>query len=216
MPLVNEKMISRQQGKGTFFVGAAPEKQSLQPLSGALESLLHYEANSEVRIVDKAKWSRAPEDIRTALGVDAGTAIVVFKRVLVSNGVPLTYLANHLPAEFGDRLFKDDIELRRYPITSLLKDKYKIPVTRATQTIEAVLADPLLAQHLEITVGSPLLFVERTFFCDDGRVAQFTRSWYVSHVCKYTVELRELRAPPWRPLPDARQSGKARGRRRKR
>jgi GntR family transcriptional regulator len=197
-PLVEDGIISRQQGKGTFFVGL-DETKALQKLSGALDSLMIYEGGARARVLDKSRRGQAPPRIREQIGLAPEAELVIIKRIVVSDGEPLIYLINYLPEELGEKVFDDDREMERFPIISLLRDKYNVPLVRATQTIEAVLADPVLAKHLVVPVGAALLLVERIYYTADGRTAQFTQSWYRSDRYKYSVTLRDWRGPRWQP-----------------
>lgn len=207
--LADEGVISRQQGKGTFFVGFDKSKP-LQVLSGALDSLMVYESGAHSQIVDKNLRSQPSPRILDYLGLPPGTPVVTIKRILIAEGEPLLYLVNYLPSDLGEMVFNDDREMENFPIISLLRDKYEVPLIRATQTIEAVLADPVVANHLAIAVGSPLLLVERIYYRTDGRAAQFTQSWYRSDRHKYTVTLRDWQGPRWQPGKRSRAGAQAR------
>lgn len=209
--LVDDGVISRQQGKGTFFLGADKAK-AVQTLTGALESLMVYESNAEGRVLDKARGTPAPSDVRRHLALGPAENVVIFKRLLVTRDDPLIYLINYLPMDFGEMVFDDDRELKRFPIISLLRDKYKVALVRASQTIEAVLADPITGQYLEVPVGSPLLLAERTYYIENGRAAQFTKSWYRSDRYKYSVTLHDWSGPRWSP-PGSKISSRKTGRR---
>jgi len=70
----------------------------------------------------------------------------------------------------------------------LLESKKVNPVT-AKQNIHAIVADDNLADKLEITPGSAVLFVERRGKDANGRVVEYTQSYYRGDRYDYVVEL---------------------------
>lgn len=187
--LVQEGLIVRHQGKGTFYAGRDRAKGT-QELSGALESLMVYEGGGRAEIVEKVRWAQASPEIAGQLGLRPTDAVVVIKRVGYSEDEPLAYIVNYLPYDIGVKVYDDDHDLERNPMVALLQEKYGIPLTRSVQTIEAVLADAEIAERLGIFVGTAVLQAERIYFSTRGQPIQFTRSWYRADRYKYTVTLR--------------------------
>ena len=60
----------------------------------------------------------------------------------------------------------------------ILESKKMNPVT-AKQNIHAIIADDNLADKLEVNPGSAILFVERKGKDANGRVVEYTQSYYV-------------------------------------
>ena len=90
-----------------------------------------------------------------------------------------------------------------------LRPKTSAALSRAVQTIDAVLADPEVARALDFPIGSPLLRIERTFFTSKNQPVQFTRSWYRSDRHKYTVTLSDWGASRGKKSATARASTRA-------
>jgi GntR family transcriptional regulator len=152
-----------------------------------------YEGGSRAEVVEKTNWSEAPWDIRERLKLRQGEPVVVIKRVALIGDEPLFYIINYLPYDLGIKLYGDDRDLERFPIISLLREKYGVPLSRAVQTIEATLADTETAARLRVPVGAPVLLAERTYFARGGRTVQVSRAWYRADRYKYTVTLRHWR-----------------------
>jgi GntR family transcriptional regulator len=188
--LVEDGVVIRLQGKGTFYSGEGKDRRT-QAISGALESLMVYENGASARVIGKS-WSRdPPSDVRQHLGLAENDEIVIIKRVAIVDAEPLAYIINYLPREIGVKIYDEDKALMHSPIAFLLREKYRVPLTRADQTIDAVLADPEVASALDFPIGSPLLRIERTFFTKKDKPIQFTRSWYRSDRHKYAVTLSD-------------------------
>ena len=188
--LVEDGVVIRIQGKGTFYSGEGKTRKA-QAISGALESLMVYENGASARVIDK-NWSRdVPADVQQHLNLAKNDEVVIIKRVALVDTEPLAYIINYLPRDIGAKIFDEDKALMHSPIAFLLREKYHVPLTRADQTIDAVLADPEVASALDFPIGSPLLRIERTFFTKKDKPIQFTRSWYRSDRHKYAVTLSD-------------------------
>lgn len=188
--LVDDGVIVRLQGKGTFYTGEG-KKGKTYPISGALESLMVYENGARAKIVGKSCSRHVPSDIRHHLQLAPGDEVVIFERVAIVDTEPFAYIINYLPRDIGMKIYDEDKAMTHSPISFLLREKYRVPLTRAEQTIDAVLADPEVASALDFPIGSPLLRIERTFFTKKDRPIHFTRSWYRSDRHKYAVTLSD-------------------------
>ena len=65
--------------------------------------------------------------------------------IVLNHSEPLAYIINYLPRDVGMKLYDETEALTRSPIAYLLREKYGISLTRAEQTIDAVLAEPEIA-----------------------------------------------------------------------
>lgn len=188
--LVDDGVIVRVQGKGTFYAGEGKAPRT-QAISGALESLMVYENDATARVVSKARSREVPSDIRATLRLPDSEEVVIVKRIAIVGSDPLAYIINYLPRDVGDKIFDEDKALTQSPIVYLLRKKYRVPLTRADQAIDAVLAEPEVARALDVPIGSPVLRIERVYFTRENLPVQFTRSWYRSDRYKYTVTLSD-------------------------
>ena len=188
--LVDDRVIVRLQGKGTFYAGEG-RKGDVQAISGALESLMIYENGASARVLSKSCSREVPVDVRTYLALQDGDEVVSFRRVALVDKEPLAYIVNYLPGDIGMKLYDDDEALTHSPIAYLMREKHGISLVRAEQTIDAVLAEPEVARALDFAIGSPLLRIERTLYTKQERPIQFTRSWYRSDRHKYAVTLSD-------------------------
>ena len=60
---------------------------------------------------------------------------------------------------------------------------------RALQRLRAIAFDAEQARLLQLPEGSPGLFIERRTFLEDGRVVEFTRSFYRGDAYDFVAEL---------------------------
>src|SRR5262249_24128974 len=113
--LVDDGIIVRLQGKGTFYAGDG-RKGGVQAISGALESLMMYENAASARVVGKSCSREAPAEVREYLGLDAGEEVVSFRRVALVDNEPLAYIVIYMPREVGMKIYDDEEALTHSPI----------------------------------------------------------------------------------------------------
>ena len=168
--LSDEGLISRNPGRRTRAVtapavaeqraGAGSERANLR---GLLENLVTMGLHTSVKVIDVATVS-ASTQVAEALQLQLGDPVQKAVRVRSTREGPLSHITTYVPAElarsFGRR------ELMKKPILVLL-EQAGVKVGRAHQTISARLADNVLAQHLDIAVGSALLAVRRLIYDED-------------------------------------------------
>ena len=62
--LQEEKLISRQQGRGTFAVPPPPKRQNRANFSGLLENIVDFEQHTKVRVLSFARVALPDEPAR--------------------------------------------------------------------------------------------------------------------------------------------------------
>jgi GntR family transcriptional regulator len=185
--LVQEGYLNRFRKRGTFVSNRSHEFDSLE-LSGLFDDLLTHVAKFKARkirtynqvpplsVSDLFQLSRITDKVR------------VIKRVRFLGDSPAAYTVNYLPIEIGRKISKSD--LYRMPLLQIFKEKLKIPLGEAFQTIEASVADDEVAENLEIHHGTQILLIQRTFFTQSGRPFDFVQTFYRSDKFRYFVRFR--------------------------
>lgn len=162
-----EGVIARLQGVGTFVVQDRAV-QGLDQLRGLAET---FQTGGD-RVVNRvvlAETVPANPMVAERLGLPPGAEVVALERVRMLDGSPLSLDTTYLPADIGTPLLRFD--LARHDVFGLIEAELGLPLGEATVTIEAIAADPAVAALLDVTEGSPLLFLERLTFTECGRPA---------------------------------------------
>jgi GntR family transcriptional regulator len=188
--LSSEGLISRNPGRRTRPTAAAahePRAADGVPranLRGLLENLVTMGLHTSVKVVDVATVS-ASSQVAEALQLALGEAVQKAVRVRSSRAGPLSHITTYVPERIARRFGRR--ELNRKPILLLLEES-GVKVGRAHQTISARLADNVLAEHLEVSVGSALLAVRRLVYDDAERPVQWLHGFYRPD--RYTYEMQ--------------------------
>ena len=168
-------LIDRKHGLGTFVkkTPGLDQVNSIDRLVGQVAEAgkLQVQVLEFEYCIPQPNVSRL---LKLSKGQKAQRAVRVRSR---QGGIPVMHLATYVPEPIGRTYSKKD--LSRYPLYKLLGrigKNYK----KAQQTVAACLADPIVGASLKVTVGSPLIFIQRVLFTERDE----------------PVEYLEVRAPP--------------------
>jgi GntR family transcriptional regulator len=193
--LVRGDMLVKVHGKGAFVAENTPRQ--LQPVkyAGFLEELQGRVLKLTVTDVEVRTIS-APPDIASALGFEPGTQIIRIRRPRSMDNEPFSFTVNYMPVEIGRRIRAK--ELYSVPLLKILQTELRIPIVRAQETIDAVPADPEVAQKLGITVLYPVMHMRRIMFTTGDKPFEVVETFYRADKYHYSVNLvRVKRAGKW-------------------
>jgi GntR family transcriptional regulator len=198
--LESEGLIYRRQGLGSF-VKEHRVRQGLVRLTDFVEDMQQagLEASSEVLHFEAEP---ATPDIATILGLEVGKKVMRLDRLRLGDGEPMAFDKTWLPLFYAQLL--RDHDLTQETIYHVLEQDYDIPILRGRFRIEAVNADPDVAEHLALPQRRALLLIERTSLTTGDKVVYFQRRYYRSDRVAYELELErdaDLRTPPSQGLP---------------
>jgi len=168
--LVNEGLLVRRQGVGTFV--AEPK---LIPSHARLLSFtqrmaqLGRTASSDIIEVETIA---ASFDIAHHLEVQEGAHVHKLVRLRLADGHPLMLETAYLPEAIAPDLLSKDLSASLYQV--LIED-YGIHQKEADQFIEPVLVREWEANILDVPAGLPALMIETTVRGADGSVVEFSR-----------------------------------------
>ncbi len=189
--LAAEGLISRNPGRRTRALAPpaandarGTEGMSRANLRGLLENLVTMGLHTSVKVIDVATIT-ASTQVADALQLQLGDPVQKAVRVRSTREGPLSHITTYVPAGIARRFGRR--ELAKKPILVLLEES-GVKVGRAHQTISARLADAVLAQHLEVSVGSALLAVRRLIYDDADRPVQWLHGLYRPD--RYTYEMQ--------------------------
>jgi len=163
LTLEHERLIDRQQGKGTRVIYRQPEARSL--IEQHINRIEYNAARTSVRVLSFDQ-ELPPLAVRAALQLDRDVPVLKVVRLRMHDELPLRYLVNHIPEDIGRKMRPEQFE--RQTVIAALK-AVGFPARRFDDEIGATLADPRLARALDVRIGAPLVEVTRTMFDKDRR-----------------------------------------------
>ena len=184
--LVNEHLLMRRQGKGTFVASHLESRAGFRFLRmrGEHDRIPGFESR-----VLSCRKVRARAEIAGFLGVSAGSRLVQVRRVLDFDGRPTVLDDLWLPAAGFQGLSLDQLNEWEGPLYGLFESAFGIQMIQATERVRAVKASPVVARTLGVSRGSPVLRVDRVTETYDGQKAEFRRGYYVTEDYHYLSKL---------------------------
>ncbi len=187
--LTDRGLVEIRRGKGTF-VSHPKIIQDLTELSGFVEDMRAVGRTPSARLLD-TRAVPADETVARHLALSPGTLVVRLQRVRLADGVPMSFDETYLPYELGEKVAADDLESE--PVFSLLEQKYDTPLIEAQYRLEAVLAEPAVAEALAIQPGGPIFLIERTTYSEAGRPVDYEKLHYRGDLIRFVTRLARTR-----------------------
>lgn len=206
--LAAEGFVERARGRGTRVLARPTGRTGQRPLIGSIDGLRENLAamgrSTSVRLLEFEYVAPSPE-VQARLGVGPDEVVQRAVRVRSLDGVPLSLSTTFVPERIGRAYGPEDLEST--PLIDLLEGT-GVRVGLAEQSLNATLADPLAASRLHVSVGSPLLLMNRTIIDVDGRPVQYIQMRYRPDRFEYRMTLtRDQAAGHGRFPPTAQRRG---------
>jgi len=169
--------LRREQGRGTFVAEPAPGTGFLQSAAGFQEDAEHAGHAVSSRVL-KCAVERMPPWAAAGLEVEPDTHGVTVERVRSIDGQVVMYADTWLILDVAAGVLAAD--LTTASLYHVLREQHDVAAVGGRRSVEAVVAEPRVAQLLEVAEGSPLLYVQAVSCDAAGRPFECYRAWHRS------------------------------------
>jgi len=180
--LSDDKLISREAGRGTFVTGHAAATHCLR-MDTSLDDLTSMEEATSVELIDLSQVVATAEDA-AAFEVDLGSPVTQCTRLRYHRDEAFSYIVHRLPQKIAEHLEREDWE--RGLILRPIGERLGLRLRLAHQNVRATLADGSLARLLKTRIGAPLLLVDRLVRAEPGPAVERLHIYYRSDVYSLT------------------------------
>ena len=181
--LVTEGYLERQRGKGTFVTEPKFIHDPAQRLT-LTDTMLERGVKPGWRVLATG-WRKASKRVTEKLELAPDTRVFSIERLRLADDEPIGYHLAFVPETVHEHI---DVSLLEEGGSLHYLGVPDIQSGKAERTLEAIEADETVAEHLSISVGKPVLRIERTIVAK-GHMTEFLQAFYRGDRFKYRITL---------------------------
>lgn len=187
MSLVNEGLIYRQQGKGTF-VSIAKVNREISLLKGFTEQMEDNGVKSKTKLLS-FKLIDATRQCKVELKMPEGeNKIIEIKRLRFGDEQPVAIETAWLPYCLFAGMTREMIEEKS--LYGIFREKYGYYPYEAKQIIEPIMLNIYESKLLNQEKSALALTFRRTTYLESGTPIEYTKAIYRSDKYKYQITLK--------------------------
>jgi len=172
--LVNEGLIYRQRGRGTFVTHPTVE-QSLVRIISFTDDMRQRGCVPGTEVLFTGLVP-APDEIAARLEIEPGVELARMDRLRLADGEPMSIEQSYLVHRYCPGILDGDYASN--PLREALEQRYNVRWTRASQVIRATSATSEMARLLSVKPRSALLHIERVSYWQGSIPVEFLRIYY--------------------------------------
>lgn len=182
--LVNDGLLRRDQGRGTF-VAKPKMRKRLSRLTSFTEDMRTRGKQAGAQVL-RVEMVPARPKVGDMLQIDVEQQVAMVERLRLANGEPVGIECAHLFFDGCAVILREDLSGSLY---RLLRERFGLIPTRAQEEIEAGACGSREAQILGMRRGEPVLLIRRRTFDQDQRPFEYVESVYRGDNYIFSAEL---------------------------
>lgn len=184
--LVNEGLLDRQQGRGTF-VALKKQKHRYQRLEGLTQIIKQQGLEISNQILEFDLGERS-QKVQKKLKMDQSIGYKI-KRIRYIDQDPVVLETVYLNPKICPHLTRDLVQ--KYPLYQLYKERYNYKIIRAEQIITPIMLAKEEAKLLNEPKNTLALKIDRIVYTIDEEVMEYTVSIFMSNKHDFEIVLHE-------------------------
>jgi len=199
--LVNEGLLYRRRGKGTFVARSKIAESLVQNLTGFYEDMVAKGLTPITQVLEQ-KLIPASKKVAAMLNLKEGDQVIKIDRLRSVGNEPILIVTTFIPYQICPALLEED--LTNQSLYAVLEDRYKLEIARGRRTLEAISASDEDAKLLGIEEGDPLILLKSVSYLEDGGPIEYFEAKHRGDRSRFEVELirrRRRRGPIEEVLP---------------
>lgn len=180
--LVAERVLIRQQGRGTFLATYSPER-----MLNYFWHIVRKDGVREIPIVQTLSFEEIGADADTAsqLGIPPGDDIFRITNLQILGGEPVVIDEIRIARATFPTLTEERLATRDTTIYGFYQSAFGIAVTRTFDRLTAIAADAKTAKRLGVPLSMPLLEIHRIAYTFEDQPVELRRTLMVTDKFEY-------------------------------
>jgi GntR family transcriptional regulator len=185
LELINEGLIYRIRGKGTFV----SEDVGLRELKfkGTIENLITSALGGQIRVLEYKEVTPPPQ-VAKILRTDTKQKVFQLEVIFSSSKGATRYSILYLPHHLGKMISRSEIK-ETTEIILLIEEKSKTKIHHAHQSMDITLADARISKYLSIEQKTPIFVIERQYYARNRSPIYMSISYCRPDLYKFKIEL---------------------------
>lgn len=181
--LVNEGLLIKQHGKGTFIRKQKPVQEWLHTLNSLTDTIERFGMKPGSKLLAIKRVTN--HHISKRLGTDH---IYLIKRLRTADDIPIAIERHFVPVELGEKLKSYD--LNKITIYHVMEQDLNIKMYEAEQVITCKEINKEDAEHLQIEDGTNVLFVDRIIRDVQGEIIEYYKSTVKPTMYEFRLKMK--------------------------
>ncbi|MEW6442493.1 MAG: GntR family transcriptional regulator [bacterium] len=186
--LKSEKLITRGRGKGTFVARHIPVSKQVIVTSGErtfVASTKQYKIKALGIETRRVNQSRIARELREFFAISNDHSISIVRRLRAAQRTPVMLTENHILPETAGKLDVNDLHGK--PFLEIAKSKMGVTIGRTEGYLEAVAADPDIAESLHYPMFAPLFLIWVYVWLPNGEPFEISTTYMRTDYFKFKI-----------------------------
>ncbi|MDI3547286.1 MAG: GntR family transcriptional regulator, N-acetylglucosamine utilization regulator [Halanaerobiales bacterium] len=184
--LVNEGLLYREKGRGTFVSEPKINYGFIQKLTTFYDDMVEKGYIMRTKVLEK-DIKLVTKVIAKKLNIEENEKVIYISRIRYIENEPIVSVVNHIPYKLCPDLINEDLEDKS--LYRILAEKYELVAYKARVTLEPIVASEYDSELLNIEEGAPIHLMQNITYTKENIIMDYFESHFRGDKGKVMVEL---------------------------
>jgi GntR family transcriptional regulator len=185
-------LIYRTKGRGTFVAEPKIHESLFQELTGFFQDMEAKGHQPQSKVLKQEKVP-ATKKVAAYLELEEGDPVIQIDRLRFIDKEPIVWVITYLPFDLVPGLLQ--VDLSKQSLYAYLETTQGIQIARGKRFLEAVRANQLEAELLQVDLGSPLILLDSIGYLSDDTPLEYFHALHRGDRSRFEVDLIRVSQP---------------------